>query len=175
MMIGLASPPAWPGRGRSPALIRWRRNRLGGLRMTSDDIRSFVDRFVRAWEKQDVAALGACYAPDCTVVSPIFHTLRGRAQVERSYNELFRAFANPSIRVDDTVISTEPPPRAVIVWTIQSIHVGEIFGMPGTGKRIERTVAYIITFRDGMIVNERRVYDFTNMLMQMGVLKAKPA
>ena len=143
--------------------------------MTSDDIRSFVDRFVRAWEKQDVAALGACYAPDCTVVSPIFHTLRGRAQVERSYNELFRAFANPSIRVDDTVISTEPPPRAVIVWTIQSIHVGEIFGMPGTGKRIERTVAYIITFRDGMIVNERRVYDFTNMLMQMGVLKAKPA
>ena len=143
--------------------------------MTSDEIRSFLDRFVCAWEKQDLAALGACYADSCTVVSPIFHTLKGRAQVERSYSELFRAFSNPSIRVDDTVISTGAPPRAVIVWTVQSIHTGEIFGMPGSGKRIERTIAYILTFRNGVIVNERRVYDFTNMLMQLGVLKAKPA
>jgi predicted ester cyclase len=109
------------------------------------------------------------------VVSPIFHTLKGRAQVERSYADLFRAFANPSIRVDDIVISTGEPPRAVIVWTTQSIHSGEIFGVPGTGRRIERTVAYILTFRDGLIINERRVYDFTNMLMQLGVLKARPA
>jgi steroid delta-isomerase-like uncharacterized protein len=143
--------------------------------MTSDEIRSFLDRFVRAWEKQDVATLGSCYTTDCTVVSPIFHTLKGRAQVERSYNDLFRAFANPSIRVDDTVISSDDPPRAVIVWTAQSIHAGEIFGVQGSGKRIERTIAYIMTFRDGLIVNERRVYDFTNMLMQLGVLRAKPA
>jgi steroid delta-isomerase-like uncharacterized protein len=143
--------------------------------MTSDEIRSFLDRFVRAWEKQDVQALGACYTVDCTVVSPIFHTVKGRAQVERTYTDLFRAFANPSVRVDDTVISTGDPPRAVIVWTSQAIHAGEIFGMPGSGKRIERTAAYILTFRDGLIVNERRVYDFTNMLMQLGVLKAKPA
>jgi steroid delta-isomerase-like uncharacterized protein len=143
--------------------------------MTSDEIRSFLDRFVRLWEKQDVPALGACYAEDCTVVSPIFHTLRGRAQVERSYRELFRAFASPSIHVDDTVISSGDPPRAVIVWTVQSIHAGEIFGVPGSGRRIERTSAYIMTFRDGLIASERRVYDFTNMLMQLGVLKARPA
>ena len=84
--------------------------------MTSDEIRSFLDRFVRAWENQDVGALGACYAESCKVVSPIFHTLKGRAQVERSYADLFRAFASPSIRVDDIVISTDDPPRAVIVW-----------------------------------------------------------
>jgi steroid delta-isomerase-like uncharacterized protein len=143
--------------------------------MTNDEIRAFLDRFVRAWETQDVTALGACYAEACTVVSPIFHTLKGRAQVERSYADLFRAFANPTIRIDDIVISTAEPPRAVIVWTTKSVHAGEIFGMPGTGRRIERTVAYILTFRDGLIINERRVYDFTNMLMQLGVLKARPA
>jgi steroid delta-isomerase-like uncharacterized protein len=143
--------------------------------MTSDEIRTFLDRFVGAWEKQDLAALGACYADACTVVSPIFHTLKGRAQVERSYADLFRAFSNPSIHVDDIVISTGEPPRAVIVWTVQSVHAGEIFGVPGSGRRIERTIAYILTFRNGLIVSERRVYDFTNMLMQLGVLKAKPA
>ena len=75
----------------------------------------------------------------------------------------------------DTVISTGDPPRAVIVWTVQSIHAGEIFGVPGSGKRIERTIAYILTFRGGVIGTERRVYDFTAMLMQLGVLRAKPA
>jgi predicted ester cyclase len=73
------------------------------------------------------------------------------------------------------VISTGEPPRAVIVWTVQSIHAGEIFGVPGSGRRIERTSAYIMTFRNGLIASERRVYDFTNMLMQLGVLKARPA
>jgi hypothetical protein len=46
--------------------------------------------------------------------------------------------------------------------------------MPATGRRIERTMAYF-TLHDGLIAQERRVYDFTSMLMQLGVLKAKPA
>jgi steroid delta-isomerase-like uncharacterized protein len=143
--------------------------------MTSDDIRAFVDRFVRAWERHDVPGLAACYADDCVVTSPIFQTLQGRAQVERSYTDLFRAFTHQSIHVDDLVISTEGPPRAVIVWTVQSRHDGEIFGMPASGKRIERTVVFILTFRDGLIAKETRAYDFTRMLIQLGVLRAKTA
>jgi hypothetical protein len=30
------------------------------------------------------------------------------------------------------------------------------------------------TFRDGLIVHEQRIDDFTGMLIQIGVLKAKP-
>jgi steroid delta-isomerase-like uncharacterized protein len=142
--------------------------------MTSDEIRSFLDRFVHAWEHQDVAALSACYTDDCVVVSPIFSTIKGKAKVEKSYHDLFLALANPSITVDDTIISEADPARAVILWTVKSIHAGSIFGMPGTGKRIERTIAYFLTFRDGLIAKERRIYDFTSMLMQLGVLKAKP-
>ena len=143
--------------------------------MTSDGTRSFLDRFVHAWERQDVKALAECYAPDCVVFSPIFQTLNGRSQVERSYTDLFRAFSHQKVRVDDIIISDEDPVRAVIVWTAESTHVGEIFGMPASGKRIERTLAYILTLSDGQIVREVRMYDFTNMLMQLGVLRAKPA
>ena len=35
-------------------------------------------------------------------------------------------------------------------------------------------MAYMFTLRDGLIVHERRVYDFTGMLIQIGLLKAKP-
>ena len=46
--------------------------------------------------------------------------------------------------------------------------------MPATGKNIERTVAYFLTIEDGKISRELRLYDFTSMLMQLGVLRAKP-
>ncbi|MCC7180716.1 MAG: ester cyclase [Acidobacteria bacterium] len=143
--------------------------------MTSDEIRAFLDRFVHAWERQDITALSACYADDCEIVSPIFGRLKGRAQVEKSYTDLFKAFASPTVRMDDTIACNSDPARAVIVWTVQSTHAGEVFGMPATGRRIERTMAYLFTLRDGLIIRERRVYDFTSMLMQLGVLKARPA
>jgi steroid delta-isomerase-like uncharacterized protein len=147
---------------------------LQGAAMTSDEIRSFLDRFVYAWEHHDVATLSACYTEDCVVVSPIFSTIKGKTKVEKSYGDLFLAFANPSITVEDTIVSAADPARAVIVWTVKSIHAGNIFGMPGSGKSIERTIAFFFTFRDGLIAKEHRVYDFTSMLMQLGVLKAKP-
>lgn len=143
--------------------------------MTNDEIRSFLDHFARAWEQGDAMALGACYTDDCVVVSPIFRTLKGRAQVERSYVDLFKAFEPQMVRVDDVVIGSDVPVRAVVVWTVQSTHAGEIFGMPPTGKRIEQTIAYILTLEDGRIAKDVRIYDFTSMLMQLGVLRAKPA
>lgn len=143
--------------------------------MTADEIRAALDRFTGAWERQDLPALSACYADECVVASPIFGTLKGRGQVEKSYGDLFQAFSGPSVRLDDLIVEQGEPARAVILWTVQSIHAGEVFGMPGTGRKIERTMAYFFTFRGGLIVEERRVYDFTSMLMQLGVLKAKPA
>jgi steroid delta-isomerase-like uncharacterized protein len=142
--------------------------------VTNDEIRSFLDRFRQAWQTQDMAALVACYADDCVVVSPIFSTLTGRSQVQKSYTDLIRAFHMEQIKVEDIVIGNGDPPRAVILWHLESTHVGEVFGMPPSGKKIERTVAFILTFRDGLITKETRIYDFTSMLMQLGALRAKP-
>ena len=143
--------------------------------MTNDDIRSFLERFRRAWESQNVGELVSCYADDCVVVSPIFNSLTHRSQVEKSYTDLFKALAMQKITVEDVVIGNEDPPRAVVVWNVQATHAGEIFGMPATGKRIERTSAFILTLRDGLITKEFRIYDFTSMLIQLGALRAKPA
>jgi len=143
--------------------------------MTNDEIRAFLDRFVLLWSRSDVIGLGACYAEECTVISPIFSTITGREQVERSYRKLFDALAKPVIRVDDIVIGQEGAARAAMICTVESTHVGEMFGTPATGKQIERTIAYILTLQDGLIVKEVRIYDFTSMLIKLGVLRAKPA
>jgi hypothetical protein len=33
---------------------------------------------------------------------------------------------------------------------------------------------FLYELRDGLIVRDRRVYDFTSVLLQIGILKAKP-
>lgn len=143
--------------------------------MTNDEIRSLLDEFALAWGRSDATALGACYTDDCVVISPIFRTMKGRAQVEKSYGEIFNAFDPQIVRVEDLIIGSEVPARAVVIWNVHNVHIGEIFGMPASGKRIEQTIAYILTLRDGRIAKEVRLYDFTSLLMQVGVLRAKPA
>jgi steroid delta-isomerase-like uncharacterized protein len=142
--------------------------------MTNDDIRSLLERFRNAWENEDVKTLASCYADDCVVVSPIFNTLTGRAHVEKSFTDLFKALGMQKVEVEDIIIGNDDPPRAVMVWKLQSTHVGEVFGMPASGKRIERTMAFVLTLRDGLITKENRIYDFTSLLIQLGALRAKP-
>lgn len=140
--------------------------------MTSQEVHGLLDRFRAAWQAQDVAALSDCYADNCEVVSPIFHTLRGKSQLEASYRDAFRAFGYISLKFDEPIIDSEHS-RAAAVWTFKSKHQGEIFGVAPTGRTLEITVAFVLTFADGKIIKEVRIYDFAKMLLELGVLRAK--
>ena len=80
------------------------------------------------------------------------------------------------IKVEDIVIGNDDPPRAVDrVEPARRRTSARCSACPPSGKRIERTIAFILTLRDGLITKEIRIYDFTSMLMQLGALRAKPA
>ena len=141
--------------------------------MTAEEIRAFCDNYALAWERRDLTALMNSYTEDCDIISPIFRTLTGRAQLEGSFRELFRAFSDYVFQVDDIIVDNERGDRAVLVFTAHATHCGEIFGVPGTNKRFEIRGAFIFTFRDRQIARDHRLYDFTAMLMKLGILKAK--
>ena len=143
--------------------------------MTSDEIRAFCERYVRTWERGDVTGLVECYTDDCEIISPIFNTLRGRAQLETSFRELFHAFADFQIDINDVVVDRDRKERAVLLFTSLLTHRGEIFGAPGTGRRFEVHGAFVFTFEQDRIARDSRLYDFTGMLMQLGVLRARTA
>jgi hypothetical protein len=51
-----------------------------------------------------------------------------------------------------------------------------MFGHNQGRPRIAETYhALFATFADGLVQHERRVYDFTALLIQIGVLRGKPA
>lgn len=140
--------------------------------MTSEEVHAFLERFRTAWLEQDLEAVSDCYVDNCEVVSPIFHTVRGRGALENSYRDAFKAFLTVSLTSDQPIIDSEHG-RAAVVWTFKSKHQGEIFGVAPTGRMIEITIAFVLTFASGRIAKEVRIYDFAKMLLELGVLRAK--
>jgi steroid delta-isomerase-like uncharacterized protein len=142
--------------------------------MTSEEIRAFVRAHEAAWVRRDVDALMADYADDCEVVSPMFRTVRGKTDVEGSFRDLFRAFGEWTIVLDDLLIDHEDSDRCAIVTTVHAVHAGEIFGVPASGRRFELQLARFLRFdRHHQIGSDTRLYDFSGLLMQLGILKAK--
>jgi steroid delta-isomerase-like uncharacterized protein len=142
------------------------------VEMSRADLARLTDRYTAAMNKHDPRALAALYAQDCSVDSPLFSSLQGRPAVEDSYRKWFDIFPDVEFRPESTII--DPPFLAVTTLTTAT-HEGELFGLPASHKKIEFRVVRLVTVQDGMIRTERRIYDFTGLLLQLGVLRARPA
>ena len=134
-------------------------------------IRTFVENVVDAWERKDAVAAAGFHTLDSVVESPMFGTLHGRQAIEESYRAFFRAFPDATHQVEAIVV--EPPQVAVFTLTTAT-HVNDFFGLPGTGRRIDFRNCHLLRIENGSIAHVRRVYDFTGILLQVGVLRAKP-
>ena len=140
--------------------------------MTREAITEFFARQKEAWDARDPEALSRGHAEDATIVSPIFRTVTGRRAILESYRSLFTIFPDWRFQTDALVVDGA---RAVQVFTIQATHVGEFMGIAGSGRTCEIQGVCIFEMGDGVIAHERRIYDFTGFLIQLGVLRSKPA
>jgi steroid delta-isomerase-like uncharacterized protein len=140
--------------------------------MTREQIVALAGAMQRAWAQRDSAALAATHAEDSVVHSPMFGEVRGKADIERSYQALFRAFGDWTFEPQDLVIDGN---RAVQVFTVSATHTSEMFGVEPTYRKFRIQGVLIFELRDGKIQTERRLYDFTSLLVQVGVLKARLA
>jgi steroid delta-isomerase-like uncharacterized protein len=140
--------------------------------MTREEIMAFFTRREAAWRAHDAAALAADYASDGVVISPTGGVLEGRADIERIYSIWFTAFPDLVFASTDVLVDGN---RAVLVATVTGTHAGDFFGLPASGRHLQASFAFLYTLLDGVIVHEHRILDFTGVLIQVGVLKVKPA
>jgi steroid delta-isomerase-like uncharacterized protein len=139
--------------------------------MTREEVVHLFERRNEAWGRHDSAALANDHAEDATVTSPIFGNISGRDAILGTYRDLFAAFADWIVEAQDLLIDGD---RVAEVFTAKGTHVHEFFGVPGTGRRFLIRGVLVFKFKDGKIAHEDRYYDFTGMLLQIGVLKARP-
>ncbi len=140
--------------------------------MTREDIVALFNRRQEAWEDLDAEALAADYADDAVIESPLAGSHRGRQAAEQALRAAFSAFLDLKVTTDALIIDGN---RVVQVMTTEGTHIGEFLGLPPTGKPFRLSVVLLHELQEGRITREQRVYDFTGLLMQVGVLRAKPA
>ena len=140
--------------------------------MTRDEISRFLDRRLDAWQRLDVAALTADHAVDGTVQSPTAGTITSQGAIEAVYRRWFDAFPDLKVNHEDVLIDDH---RVAVFFGMSGTHRGDFMGIAGTGRRFDFKGVFLYDLADGHIKRDRRVYDFTGLLVQLGVLKARPA
>ena len=148
---------------------------LSGIRsqsgMTRDEIVAFFKRRQEAYEDLDAATLAADYADDAVIISPSSGT-HSKRDAEKSLRLIFTAFLDITLSVDDIVIDGD---KVVTIHSVEGTHMQDFLGMAPTGKRFQMSMALIHHLKDRKIAREQRIYDFTGMLVQIGLLKARPS
>lgn len=140
--------------------------------MTREEVLALCAKWQDAFLRQDLEALADLYAERAVVESPLAGTVSGRDAFEIAHSAIFGAFP-------DIVHHFEPPlvgeDRAAMVTESVGTNTGCVMGLPPTGRAFHLRVVFLLEMRDGRIVRDCRIYDFTGLLVQVGVLKAKPA
>jgi steroid delta-isomerase-like uncharacterized protein len=140
--------------------------------MTRDEILALLARRAEAWARLDAPALVRDYAADARVDSPLGGgPTHGRDAIERLFQIYFTAFPDLELRQEDVLIDGD---RAVLSALFIGTDSGGFMGLTPTGRHVTIPIVCIYELKDGLITRERRIYDFTSVLLQIGALKAKP-
>lgn len=138
--------------------------------MTREEIVALFKRRQDAYEDLDAKALAADYADDAQIESPSTGVHTGR-DAEKSLRAIFDAFLDLTMSFDAVVVDGD---MVVTIMSAEGTHMQDLLGFAPTGKHFQMSMAFVYRLKDRKIVHERRIYDFTGLLVQIGVLKAKP-
>jgi steroid delta-isomerase-like uncharacterized protein len=141
--------------------------------MTRDEIEQFLAQRQEAWKQRDVDALTRSHAEDGVLDTPFAGgQVRGRDAIEKVYRAFIAAFPDAAVERSDYLIDGD---RVVEIWMLSGTNKGGFMNLPPTGRTVRFPLVAIFTLKEGVIMAERRIYDFTGVLMQAGVLKVKPS
>ena len=140
--------------------------------MTRQEIEAFFEGREQFWLTRNAGGLGAIHAEDGTLESPMFGRRQGRNAITDSYRALFEIFPDWSFQGEPLLIDGD---RVAQPFTVTATHVGTFLGIDGTNRKFKIQGVRLFTMSNGLIQHERRMYDFTGLLIQIGVLRGKPA
>jgi steroid delta-isomerase-like uncharacterized protein len=141
--------------------------------MTREDLTALFQRRADAWARRDADALAATYAENAEAESPMQGHLKGRARIREVYAEWMAAFPDIQFTSRQLLIDGD---HAAEFFQMRGTHSAPFHGVSPTARRIDVSGAMFFTIGpDGLIVHDHRVYDVTRMLVQLGMLRAKPA
>ena len=141
--------------------------------MTRTEIESLVARCQAAFDNHDAGALAVEHSESCVMESPTAGgTVTGRDAIEQIYNTWFHGFPDLLVKPEALLIDGS---RFAQHYTVTGTDSGGFLGMPATGKPFHASLVWLCDTAGGQIVHAQNVYDYSGLLIQIGLLKAKPS
>ena len=119
----------------------------------------------------EIRAFVRSHAESGVVESPTTGTHHGRRQIAQSYERWSAVFPDLDFKVENVIADHD---QAAVFFAVSGTHRGSFLGLPATGKRIQFRGVLLQRFEQNELVYERRIHDFTGLLVRLGVLKVKP-
>ena len=135
--------------------------------MSAEENKAIVERFVEEfWNEGNTAVADELFAPDAQIHLPAGDVvdvdgLKGFAGAFRE------SFPDWHSTFEELVAEGD---RVAERWTGRGTHMGELQGIPPTGKRVEVPGSVFYRIVEGKIVEFRGQLDMMGMMQQLGVM-----
>jgi len=141
---------------------------------TREEIESVAKRSIDAWNRHDMAAVGALYALNARFRdSGMPETVRlGRDRIAEYAAEFMATFADLELEQLSLTVDGD---RATQEWRASGTHTGELGGMPASGRNVAVLGCAVWRFGDdGLIIDEIQYLDRLGLLASLGALEGTP-
>ena len=124
----------------------------------------------RHWSAHDMDRLLELFTDDVVYEDVTMSVVNHGKDQLRSFGEgFFSGFPDVTFEVTSRAAT---PTAGGVEWVMRGTHLGNLPGMPATGKQIEVRGASIVAFADGKIRGCTDYWDMATFLKQLGLLPA---
>ena len=138
--------------------------------MSNQKLKSKAETFLeQAFNQKKTNALEDYFSPNLNdhALPPMLPSgFEGRKMF---YTAFLSAFPDIHIQVENLVTEDD---RVVTHWSADGTHLGELMGIPPTGKTAHISGIAIDRFEDGKSVEHWEVFDQFGLMVQLGVIPA---
>jgi predicted ester cyclase len=146
--------------------------------MSVEANKQVVARFVEVCQNQhDLAAADAMFHPQFVNHyspggRPLPPTTRPAEGFQRYYAMFLAAFPDATMQIEEQIAERD---LVVTRKTFRGTHLGEQWGLPPTGNRVQVEFIDIIRIQDGLLVEHWHHFDFAELHSQMRPAQTSPA
>jgi predicted ester cyclase len=124
--------------------------------MTIEAHKDAVRRLYKGLEAGDVSVADELFTPDFVTSEGQHQNVAGPQGFKDAIEAVHSAYANPSFEILD-----------MLRWRMRATHVGELMGVPATGREVSMEAFALFRFRGDRISERHAVIDRLGLLKQL--------